>query len=152
MTLAGWLQIILVFAIVIAGAWPLGHAMAWLFTRSEPMPLESALYRLAGIDGGKEQGWASYTLAMLAVNFLGFIVLYLMQRLQYYLPLDQQGFAGMSQHLSFNNAISFVSNTNWQSYGGETTLGHFVQMAGLTVQNFLSAATGIALAVAVTRA
>ncbi|MGE3871710.1 MAG: potassium-transporting ATPase subunit KdpA [Parvibaculaceae bacterium] len=152
MTLAGWLQIILVFAIVIAAAWPLGLVMARLFTRAEPMALERCLYRAAGVDAGREQGWAAYTLAMLAVNLAGFIVLYLLQRLQYYLPLDPQGFAAPSQHLSFNTAISFVTNTNWQSYGGETTLGHFVQMAGLTVQNFLSAATGIALAVAVTRA
>jgi K+-transporting ATPase ATPase A chain len=152
MTLAGWLQIILIFAIVIAAAWPLGLAMARLFTRAEPVLFERGLYRVAGVDANKEQSWATYTLAMLAVNLLGFIVLYLLQRLQYYLPLDPQGFAAPSEHLSFNTAISFVSNTNWQSYGGETTLGHFVQMAGLTVQNFLSAATGIALAVAVTRA
>jgi K+-transporting ATPase ATPase A chain len=152
MTLAGWLQIIIIFAAVVAAAWPLGIGMARLFTRTEPLVLERGLYRLAGVDAAKEQSWATYTLAMLAVNLLGFMVLYLMQRMQYYLPLDPQGFAGPSEHLSFNTAISFVTNTNWQSYGGETTLGHFVQMAGLTVQNFVSAATGIALAVAVTRA
>ena len=152
MTLAGWLQIILVFAIVIAAAWPLGIGMARLFTRAEPVALESGLYRLAGVDARKEHSWATYTLAMLAFNGIGFVFLYVMQRVQYYLPLDPQGFAGPSEHLSFNTAISFVTNTNWQSYGGETTLGHFVQMAGLTVQNFVSAATGIALAVAVTRA
>jgi potassium-transporting ATPase potassium-binding subunit len=152
MTLAGWLQIIFVFAIVIAAAWPLGLGMARLFSRSEPMAFERGFYRIAGVDAGKEQSWASYTLAMLAINGIGFVVLYLLQRLQLYLPLDPQGFAGTSEHLAFNTAISFVSNTNWQSYGGETTMSHFVQMAGLTVQNFLSAATGIALAVAVTRA
>lgn len=152
MTLAGWLQIILVFAIVIAAAWPLGIGMARLFTRPEPSGLERGLYRIAGVDATKEQSWATYTLAMLAINFVGFVVLYLLQRVQFYLPLDPQGFAGTSEHLAFNTAISFVTNTNWQSYGGETTMSHFVQMAGLTVQNFLSAATGIALAVAVTRA
>ncbi len=152
MTLAGWLQIILVFAVVIAVAWPLGLAMARLFGRTEPLALERGLYRIAGVDTSKEQGWASYTLAMLSINFIGFVVLYLLQRAQFYLPLDPQGFAGTSEHLAFNTAWSFVSNTNWQSYGGETTMSHFVQMAGLTVQNFLSAATGIALAVAVTRA
>ncbi|MGE0238743.1 MAG: potassium-transporting ATPase subunit KdpA [Parvibaculaceae bacterium] len=152
MTLAGWLQIILVFATVIAAAWPLGNAMARLFTRTEPMALERGLYRVAGVDVNKEHSWATYTLAMLSVNLVGFIVLYLLQRLQFYLPLDPQGFAGTSEHLAFNTAWSFVANTNWQSYGGETTMSHFVQMAGLTVQNFLSAATGIALAVAVTRA
>ncbi|MGH8430415.1 MAG: potassium-transporting ATPase subunit KdpA, partial [Solimonas sp.] len=152
MTLAGWLQIILVFAVVIAAAWPLGIGMARLFTRTEPLAFESGLYRVAGVDASKEQSWASYTLAMLSVNLVGFIVLYFLQRLQFYLPLDPQGFAGTSEHLAFNTAWSFVANTNWQSYGGETTMSHFVQMAGLTVQNFLSAATGIALAVAVTRA
>jgi len=152
MTFAGWLQIILVFALVIAAAWPLGIFMARLFTRLQPTSLERGLYRLAGVDPAKEQSWATYTLAMLAINFIGFVVLYLLQRLQFYLPLDPQGFAGTSEHLAFNTAISFVTNTNWQSYGGETTMSHFVQMAGFTVQNFLSAATGIALAVAVTRA
>ncbi len=121
MTLAGWLQIILIFAIVVAAAWPLGIGMARLFTRAEPTGFERGLYRIAGVDATKEQSWATYTLAMLAVNLFGFIVLYSLQRLQYYLPLNPQGFAGMSEHLSFNTAISFVTNTNWQSYGGETT-------------------------------
>jgi K+-transporting ATPase ATPase A chain len=152
MTLAGWLQIVLVFAIVIAAAWPLGILMARLFGRSELLPAEGTLYRLAGIDPKREQSWVAYALAMLLFNFIGFVVLYLLQRLQFYLPLDPQGFAGTSEHLAFNTAWSFVANTNWQSYGGETTMSHFTQMAGLTVQNFLSAATGIALAVAVTRA
>ena len=152
MTLAGWLQIFLAFAIVIAAAWPLGLGMARLYGRAQPTALERGLYRLAGVDTTKEQSWATYTLAMLSINFIGFVVLYLLQRVQFYLPLDPQGFAGTSEHLAFNTAISFVTNTNWQSYGGETTMSHFVQMAGLTVQNFLSAATGIALAVAVTRA
>jgi K+-transporting ATPase ATPase A chain len=152
MTLAGWLQIILVFAIVIAAAWPLGLYMARLFGRPELLPAEGVLYRLAGIDPKREQSWMAYALAMLLFNFIGFVVLYLLQRLQFYLPLDPQGFSGTSEHLAFNTAWSFVSNTNWQSYGGETTMSHFTQMAGLTVQNFVSAATGIALAVAVTRA
>ncbi|QIG52226.1 potassium-transporting ATPase subunit KdpA [Nordella sp. HKS 07] len=152
MTLAGWLQIILVFAIVIAAALPLGLYMARLFGRAELLPAEGGLYRLAGVDPKREQSWASYALAMLLFNFIGFVVLYLLQRLQFYLPLDPQGFSGTSEHLAFNTAVSFVSNTNWQSYGGETTMSHFTQMAGFTVQNFLSAATGIALAVAVTRA
>lgn len=152
MTLAGWLQIILVFAIVIAAAWPLGLYMARLFGRPELLPAEGGLYRLAGIDPKREQSWMAYALAMLLFNFIGFVVLYLLQRLQFYLPLDPQGFSGTSEHLAFNTAWSFVANTNWQSYGGETTMSHFTQMAGLTVQNFLSAATGIALAVAVTRA
>ena len=94
MTLAGWLQIILIFAIVVAAAWPLGIGMARLFTRAEPTGFERGLYRIAGVDATKEQGWATYTLAMLAVNLFGFIVLYVLQRLQYYLPLNPQGFAG----------------------------------------------------------
>ena len=100
----------------------------------------------------KEHSWLSYTLAMLTFNALGFLLLYALLRLQGGLPLNPQGFAGVAPDLAFNTAMSFVTNTNWQAYGGETTMSHFVQMAGFTVQNFLSAATGIALAIAVTRA
>src|SRR4029079_8771606 len=152
MTFAVWLQIILIFTIVIAAAWPLGLAMARLFTRVEPTALERGVCRIAGVDANKEQSWATYTLAMLAINFIGFVVLYLMQRLQYYLPLDPQGFAAPSEHLSFNTAISFVTNTNWQSYGGETTLSYFSQMVGLTVQNFVSAPTAMPVVVPLARA
>jgi K+-transporting ATPase ATPase A chain len=153
MTLAGWLQIVFVFAIVIAAAWPLGILMARLFGRSELLPAEGTLYRIAGIDPKHEQSWAAYALGMLIFNFIGFVVLYLLQRLQFYLPLQPAGLCRhASRDLAFNTGVSFVTNTNWQSYGGETTLSHFSQMAGLTVQNFLSAATGIALAMALTRA
>ena len=107
MTLAGWLQIILVFAIVIAAAWPLGLYMARLFGRPELLPAEGGLYRLAGIDPKREQSWMAYALAMLLFNFIGFVVLYLLQRLQFYLPLDPQGFSGTSEHLAFNTAWSF---------------------------------------------
>ncbi len=158
MTFAGWLQIVLLFAAVILAAWPLGLFLARLFS-GEPTilspalaPVERGLLRLAGTGEAEEQDWKVYAFAMLAFNAAGFFVLYLLQRLQGYLPLNPQDFPAVSEHLSFNTAMSFVSNTNWQSYGGETTMGHFVQMAGLTVQNFVSAATGIALAVAVTRA
>jgi potassium-transporting ATPase potassium-binding subunit len=158
MTIIGWLQIALVMGAVLAAAWPLGHYMARVF-QGEPTqvsgilgPMERAFYATAGIDARKEQGWLAYTLAMLAFNAAGFLLLYGLMRLQASLPLNPQGFAGVAPDLAFNAAVSFVTNTNWQSYAGESTMGHLVQMAGLTVQNFVSAATGMALAVAVTRA
>ena len=158
MTLIGWLQIALVLGAVLVCAWPLGFYMARLFqgerTPLSPLllPIERALYGVAGISSEKEQSWRAYTLAMLAFNGAGFLLLYVLMRLQAYLPLNPQSFAGVAPDLAFNTAMSFTTNTNWQAYGGETTMGHLVQMAGLTVQNFLSAATGIALAVAVMRA
>ncbi len=158
MTFAGWFQIVLLLAAVLLAAWPLGLFLSRLFS-GEPTvlspvlaPVERGLMRMAGNGASDEQDWKSYALAMLAFNAAGFFILYLLQRLQGYLPLNPQDFPAVSEHLSFNTAMSFVTNTNWQSYGGETTMGHLVQMAGLTVQNFVSAATGIALAVAVTRA
>ncbi len=158
MTIAGWLEIVLILGAVLITARPLGLMMARLFegraTALSPVlkPVERGLYAVAGIDPKKEQGWLAYTLAMLAFNAAGFVLLYGLQRLQPMLPLDPQGFAAVAPDLAFNTAVSFVTNTNWQAYAGEQTLGHLVQMAGLAVQNFVSAATGIALAVAVTRA
>lgn len=158
MTLVGWLQISLLFLAVLLVIKPLGLYMARAFSgeRTFLSPIlgrvEHDLYRVSGITPEKEQSWLGYTLAMLAFSLAGFLTLYAMLRLQAYLPLNPQGFAGMPSDLAFNTAVSFVTNTNWQNYGGETTLSHFSQMAGLTVQNFLSAATGMAIAVAVTRA
>ena len=158
MTLAGWLQIALVLGAVLICAWPLGLYMARVFegekTALSPLlhPIERAFYAAAGVRAAKEQSWLTYTLAMLAFNATGFLLLYVLMRLQAVLPLNPQGFSGVAPDLAFNTAVSFTSNTNWQAYGGETTMSHLVQMAGLTVQNFLSAATGIALAIAVTRA
>ncbi len=158
MTITGWLQIALVLGAVLAAAWPLGLYMARLFggerTFLSPvlLPIERAVYAAANVDPKKEQTWLSYVLAMLAINGLGFLLLYALMRFQHLLPLNPQGFAAVPPDLAFNTAVSFVTNTNWQSYGGETTMSHIVQMAGLAVQNFLSAATGIALALAVTRA
>jgi K+-transporting ATPase ATPase A chain len=158
MTVVGWLQIALVLGAVLVAAWPLGLYMARLFsgerTALSPVfaPVERLLYNAAGVKPGAEQTWLAYALAMLAFNAAGFLLLYALMRLQGSLPLNPQGFAGIAPDLAFNAAVSFVTNTNWQSYGGETTMSHLVQMAGLTVQNFVSAATGIALAVAVTRA
>ena len=158
MTMIGWLQIAIFFLAVLITVKPLGLYMARVFSgeRTALSPvlgrLEADLYRLSGISPGKEQGWFAYTVSMLVFSLAGFIALYAILRLQAYLPLNPQGFAGMAPDLAFNTAVSFVTNTNWQNYGGETTLSHFSQMAGLTVQNFLSAATGMALAVALTRA
>ncbi|WP_242224631.1 potassium-transporting ATPase subunit KdpA [Shinella zoogloeoides] len=158
MTMIGWLQIAIFFLAVLITVKPLGLYMARVFSgeRTALSPvlerLEADLYRLSGISPGKEQGWLAYTVSMLVFSLTGFATLYAILRLQAYLPLNPQGFAGMAPDLAFNTAVSFVTNTNWQNYGGETTLSHFSQMAGLTVQNFLSAATGMALAVALTRA
>ncbi|MBW8318096.1 MAG: potassium-transporting ATPase subunit KdpA [Rhizobium sp.] len=158
MTIIGWLQISLLFLAVLVAIKPLGLYIARVFSGERTFlspvlaPLEGGLYRLAGIQPDKEQGWLAYTVSMLAFSLAGFVALYAILRLQAYLPLNPQGFAGMAPDLAFNTAVSFVTNTNWQNYGGETTLSHFAQMAGLTVQNFLSAATGMALAVAFGRA
>lgn len=158
MTLLGWLQISLLFLAVLIVIKPLGLYMARVFSgeRTFLSPVfgrvERDLYRLSGITPEKEQSWLGYTLAMLAFSLAGFLALYAMLRLQAYLPLNPQGFPGVPADLAFNTAVSFVTNTNWQNYAGEATMSHFSQMAGLTVQNFLSAATGMALAVAVTRA
>jgi potassium-transporting ATPase potassium-binding subunit len=158
MTIVGWLQIALVLAAVLVAARPLGLYMARVFqgerTHLSPMvaPVERAFYSASGISPGKEQTWLGYTLAMLAFNGAGFVLLYALMRLQGVLPLNPQSFAGVAPDLAFNTAVSFVTNTNWQSYGGETTMSHLVQMVGFSTQNFASAATGIALAVALTRA
>jgi K+-transporting ATPase ATPase A chain len=157
MSIDGWLQIAVTLALVAAAALPLGLYMARVlagernFLTSALAPVEGAFYRLAGIDPAKESRWLAYTLAMLAFSAAGFVVLYGLMRLQDRLPLNPQGFAAVPPDLAFNTAVSFVTNTNWQAYAGETTMSHLVQMAGLTVQNFVSAATGIALAAAVTR-
>lgn len=158
MTLVGWLQISLLFLAVIIVIKPLGLYMARVFSgeRTFLSPvlgrLERDLYRVSGVNPEKEQSWLGYTLAMLAFSLAGFLALYAMLRLQAYLPLNPQGFPGVPSDLAFDTAVSFVTNTNWQNYAGEATMSHFSQMAGLTVQNFLSAATGMALAVAFTRA
>lgn len=158
MTLVGWLQIALTLVLVLVAAVPLGRFMARVFggerTFLTPVlaPVERGFYRLAGVDATREQGWFTYTLAMLVFSAIGFVSLYAILRLQAFLPLNPQGFDNLSPDLAFNTAVSFLTNTNWQAYSGETTMSHFSQMAGLTVHNFLSAATGIALALGLTRA
>ena len=154
MTLNGWLQISLLLTLVFVAAVPLGGyiaavvqgRVAWLG------PVERGFYALAGVDPARGMGWKTYAIALIALQAAHFIILYAMLRLQFYLPLNPQGIAGMSPQLAFNTAISFVTNTNWQAYAGEQALSYGSQMWGLTVHNFLSAATGIAAAVAVARA
>jgi potassium-transporting ATPase potassium-binding subunit len=158
MTLNGWLQIALMLALVVATARPLGLYMASVFegkpTFLDPVlrPFERGFYSLAGVDAKREQSALSYAAALLMFNLAGFVLLYAILRLQHLLPWNPQGFGPMSEHLAFNTAISFVTNTNWQSYGGETTLSYFSQMVGLTTQNFVSAATGMAVVVPLARA
>lgn len=158
MTLIGWVQIGFLLAIVLASIKPLGLYMAKVFSGEKTVlapvlgPLETAIYKLSGINRDKEQGWLAYTLAMLAFSVAGFVVLYAIMRLQAYLPVNPQGFGAVPSDLAFNTSASFVTNTNWQNYSGEAVMSNFTQMAGLAVQNFLSAATGMALAIAVTRA
>jgi K+-transporting ATPase ATPase A chain len=158
MTLNGWLQIAAYCVLVLVCVKPLGVFMARLFagerTFLHPVigPVERGFYRLAGVDPAREQHWTTYTVAMLLFNGLGFLAVYALQRLQHVLPLNPQGMDPVVEHLAFNTAVSFVTNTNWQSYGGESTMSYLVQMLALTVQNYLSAATGIALAIALIRA
>ena len=153
MTIQGWALIALFVAATAAMARPMG---AWLYALYDGRVgrcagVERGFFRLAGVDPRQDQQWGTYAAAVLAFNLSGFLFLYAILRLQFYLPLNPQGFAGMPSGLAFNTAISFVTNTNWQNYGGETTLSHLSQMIGLTVQNFLSAATGIAVAFALIR-
>lgn len=158
MSFVGWLQIAATLGLVLAAVRPLGRFMAKLFlgqrTFLHPVlsPVERGFYRAAGIDPEQEQTWFGYAMAMLIFSGMGFLSLYAILRLQGFLPLNPGTLPGVAPDLAFNTAISFLTNTNWQSYSGETTMSHFSQMAGLTVHNFLSAATGIALAMAVTRA
>lgn len=157
MSVIGWLQISLLFLAVLVVVKPLGLYMAAVLSGERNVlspilrPVERGLYGAAGIDPAREQGWLAYTLSMLAFSIAGFALLYAFLRLQTWLPLNPLGFGNVPPDLAFNTAVSFVTNTNWQNYGGETTLSHFSQMMGLTVQNFVSAATGISIALAVTR-
>jgi potassium-transporting ATPase potassium-binding subunit len=157
MTIIGWIQILLYCAIVAALVRPLGGYMTRVFngerTFLSPVlrPVERALYWLGGVKESREQDWVSYTIAMLFFHIGGFLILYVLMRTQALLPFNPAGQSAVAEDLSFNTAVSFVTNTNWQNYGGESTMSYLVQMAGLTHQNFLSAATGIVLAVAMVR-
>jgi potassium-transporting ATPase potassium-binding subunit len=157
MTISGWVQIALFSVIVILITRPFGGYMTRVFagerTFLSPVlrPVERAVYWCCGVDEKEEQHWLTYAVAMLFFSVAGFVTLYALQRLQWYLPFNPQGQTGVEQSLAFNTAVSFLTNTNWQSYVPETTMGYLVQMAGLTVHNFVSAATGIALALALIR-
>jgi K+-transporting ATPase ATPase A chain len=158
MNMAGWSEIFFTIAVTVALAWPLGIYMArvWKDERTwlDPVlrPVESVLYRSFGVDSARSQNWFAYTVSMLVFSMASFLLLYLILRFQNLLPLNPQGFKGASPDLAFNTAISFITNTNWQSYTPEQTVSTFSQMAGLTSHNFLSAASGIAMAAAVARA
>src|SRR6202048_3662885 len=157
MTVIGWVQI-LVYCAIIVGIVPfLGAYMTRVFngerTFLSPVvrPVENALYGAGGVDARREQNWVSYTLAMLLFHVGGFAILYALMRLQALLPFNPAEQSAVAEDLAFNTAVSFITNTNWQNYGGESTMSYLVQMLGLTHQNFLSAATGIVLAVALIR-
>ena len=157
MTWNGWLQIAVFVAIVLALVKPVGLYMTKVFngerTWLTPVlrPVERLFYAASGVRENEDQHWLAYAFGMLLFNAAGFFLLYAILRLQAYLPLNPQGFGNLAPDLAFNTAISFTTNTNWQNYVGEATMSYFSQMAGLTVHNFVSAATGIALAVALIR-
>ncbi len=158
MTLNGILQIAVYLAILILLARPLGAFMARVYNGERTFldwllgPVERLIYRLAGVDPAQEMNWKTYAVAMQIFNLLGLVVVYALQRLQQVLPLNPQGMAAVSPDSSFNTAVSFATNTNWQGYGGEMTMSYLTQMLALTVQNFVSAATGMAILVAFIRA
>ena len=153
MSAPAWMQLAAYMALLLLAAWPLARAMeAVLQGRFAPgRRIEAPLYRLAGVDADREQGWLAYALGLLLFNGLGVLAVYALQRLQGVLPLNPQGMGAVSPDSAFNTAVSFVTNTNWQGYGGESTMSYLTQMLALTVQNFLSAATGIAVVVALVR-
>ncbi|NBN79452.1 potassium-transporting ATPase subunit KdpA [Microvirga tunisiensis] len=150
---ADLLQAGLYLLVLVGLAVPLGAYMAAVFSGDIRFlaPLERAILAPVGRQHLADQRWSAYALSLLVFNAVGFAILFAILMLQHLLPLNPQGFDGLSWHLAFNTAVSFMTNTNWQSYGGETTLSHFSQMAGLTTQNFLSCATGMAVAAAVAR-
>jgi len=157
MTSNGYLQLVLYIAILIGLAKPLGAYMARIYQGEHAVlnrvgaPVENFLYRLFGIDPGQEMRWTQYAMAMLWFNVLGFLAVYALQRFQAVLPLNPESLGAVSPDSSFNTAVSFATNTNWQGYGGESTMSYFTQMLGLNVQNFVSAASGMATLVALIR-
>jgi K+-transporting ATPase ATPase A chain len=157
MTLNGWLQLGLYFVILIALVKPLGTYMARVYEGESTFldriagPIERLIYRLSGVRPQDEMNWKTYAVAVLLFNLFGLIVVYILQRVQGALPLNPQGFGAVAPDSAFNVAVSFASNTNWQNYGGETTLSYLTQLLALTVQNFVSAATGMAVLVALIR-
>jgi potassium-transporting ATPase potassium-binding subunit len=157
MTPTGLIEIAVFFLIVLALTRPLGTYMAHVYqgerTWLDPVlvPVERVIYRVSGVDWHQEQGWRAYTVAMLIFNLFGLLLSYLIFRVQGFLPFNPQDLSAVNPDLSFNTAVSFTTNTNWQNYGGETTMSYFSQMVGLAVHNFTSAATGMAIAIALVR-
>src|ERR1700747_3738913 len=157
MTVIGWIQILLYCAIIVAITPGLGAYMTRVFTGERTFltpvlrPVERAIYKIAGVDERQEQHAVTYTVGMLLFHLGGLFIIYALMRLQAFLPFNPADQSAVSEDLSFNTAVSFITNTNWQNYGGESTLSYLVQMLGLTHQNYLSAATGIVLAVALIR-
>jgi K+-transporting ATPase ATPase A chain len=157
-TANGVIQILVFFAVLLACVKPVGIFMYDVFERRptflDPVlgPAERAIYRVTGVRPDEEQHWTTYTAAMLMFNFVALVVLYLLERTQQWLPFNPQGLGAVPPDLAWNTAVSFTTNTNWQNYSGETTMSYLVQMAGLAFHNFVSAATGIALAIALVRA
>src|SRR5215467_1578567 len=158
MTANGWFQILFFLLLVFLVTKPIGIFLTKVFNRERTFldsawrPIERLLYRVTGVDENHEMRWTEYAISMLLFSVVSMIVLYLMQRLQGFLPLNPQKFGAVSPpHLAFNTAASFTTNTNWQAYAGENTMSYFTQMAGLAYHNFVSAAVGIALAIAFIR-
>jgi K+-transporting ATPase ATPase A chain len=157
MSATGVTLFVVFLLLVLAAVKPLGLYMAYVFEGRAiwPLragaPLERGIYRLAGVDAAREMGWKEYAAGLLLFNAFGALAVYLLQRCQLWLPLNPQKFANLSPDSAFNTAVSFITNTNWQGYSGESTMGYLTQMAGLTVQNFLSAASGIVVAIALVR-
>jgi len=157
MTANGYMQLGLYLIALIGLAWPLGVYMARIYKDELPgfvrwlKPVENGFYRLSGVKPGDDMPWTRYAFALIAFNLMGFLAVYALQRFQVWLPLNPEGLANITTDSAFNTAISFATNTNWQGYGGEATMSYLTQMLGLNVQNFLSAATGMAVVVALMR-
>jgi K+-transporting ATPase ATPase A chain len=158
MSLANWLQFLAVIGVVVVTAVPIGRYMARVYgDRGKApgdrlfLPVERLIYRICRIDPSSEQRWTTYSYSLLAFSLFSFLAVYGLQRLQGSLPLNPAGLSAVVPHLSFNTAVSFMTNTNWQSYGGESTMSHLTQMSGLAVQNFVSAAAGMATVAALIR-
>ncbi|MGB8984176.1 MAG: potassium-transporting ATPase subunit KdpA [Anaerolineales bacterium] len=157
MNLYSWLQLIFYIVVLLALAKPLGSYMARVYQGEHTFlnrvlgPVERLIYRLSGVKPGEDMNWKTYTIAVMLFNVLGLLAVYALQRLQAFLPLNPQGLAAVTPDSSWNTAVSFATNTNWQGYGGEVTMSYLTQMLGLTVQNFVSAATGMAVLIALIR-
>ena len=153
MNLYSLIQLILYVVVLLLSAKPLGSFMAKVYqgerTLLDPVlrPVERLIYRAAGVKAEEEMGWKTYAIAMMVFNVLGLLVVYALQRLQGFLPFNPQGLGAVTPDSAWNTAISFATNTNWQGYGGEVTMSYLTQMLALTVQNFVSAATGMAVLV-----